>query len=280
MTAPRKFEMAIDLAASPDEVWAALTDPYELVRWFPLQAEVHPGAGGEVRWAWGTQFDWRTRIDAWEPGRRLLLHQAAGLPFDLDGRPIEGSGAEPAAIAIEFVLERLGSVCRLRVVHSGFGRGAAWDDELDGISHGWQSELRSLRHYLARHPGETRHAAWAFRTTSASSPADALARLTSTDGFAIEVTTVAAGLPWAVRTPWDELLRGEVILALPSGEMSGTAREYRDGLLRFHAWRAAGATGVGVWLSAWGDEAGLCERVREFERRAGEALARLFLEPA
>jgi uncharacterized protein YndB with AHSA1/START domain len=277
MTSPRSFDTAIELPASPEEVWRALTDPEELVRWFPLQAEVRPGVGGEIRWAWGERFDWATRIAAWEPGQRLLLTQASSVPFDLAGRPIADGSAPPATIALEFTLAKSGGGCRLRVVHSGFGLGAAWDDELEGISHGWQGELRSLRHYLTRHHGQDRHVGWAFRTlppSASTAPAQALARLTSADAFAIEVTTLAPGLPWAVRTPWGETLRGEVALALPTGEIAGSIRELGGGFLRLHAWRAGGSTAVGVWLATWWG--GHRDTVREFERRAGEALERLF----
>ena len=68
----RAFEMSLDLAATPAEVWRALTEAEELVRWFPLQARVTPGAGGTMFWSWGDTGDWETRIDAWEPGRLLL----------------------------------------------------------------------------------------------------------------------------------------------------------------------------------------------------------------
>lgn len=279
--ATRHFETWLDLAASADEVWRALTEPDELVRWFPLAAEVEPGAGGRVRWSWGERFDWITAIEEWEPGRRLRLRQQATVPFDLDGRPLAEGSAPPATIAIEFHLEAVSGGCRLRVVHSGFGQGAAWDDELDSVSQGWQGELRSLRHYLHRHPNQDRHVGWAFRAVSAerfASPAAALARLTSADGFVIDVTTLAPGLPWAVRTPWGETLRGEVTLALPQGEISGSIREAGDGFLRLHSWRAGGAIGVGVWLATWWG--GQRDFVRTFERRANEALERLFPEPS
>jgi len=277
MTTTRRFETAIELPASPEEVWRALTDPEELARWFPLEASVHPGIGGEVRWAWGERFDWVTRIESWEPGTRLRLAQAASLPFDLAGAPIAGGSAATATIAIEFTLEKSGGGCRLRLVHSGFGEGAAWDDELDSISHGWQGELRSLRHYLTRHHGQDRHVGWAVRTlasSQATTPAQALARLTSADAFAIEVSTLAPGLPWAVRTPWGETLRGELAFALPTGEIAGSIRDVGDGFLRLHAWRASGATAVGVWLATWWG--GHRDTVRDFERRAGEALEQLF----
>ena len=58
---------------------------------------------------------------------------------------------------MEFTLETHQGKTRLRLVHSGFGEGAAWDNELEGITEGWQAELRSLRHYLERHRGQDRY---------------------------------------------------------------------------------------------------------------------------
>ena len=44
----RLFEMSIDIEATPEHVWKALTDAAELTRWFPLQARVTPGTGGSM----------------------------------------------------------------------------------------------------------------------------------------------------------------------------------------------------------------------------------------
>ena len=48
----RSFSMSIDINATPEDVWRALTDAGELMRWFPLQARVTPGKGGSVFWGW------------------------------------------------------------------------------------------------------------------------------------------------------------------------------------------------------------------------------------
>ena len=81
----RAFEMALDLPASPDDVWRALTAAEELVRWFPVDARVTPGPGGSMVWSWGENWDWATRIDAWEPGRLLRLVQEDARPYDAEG---------------------------------------------------------------------------------------------------------------------------------------------------------------------------------------------------
>lgn len=49
----RKFEMEITLPATPDQVWAALTDAREVMRWFAPVAEVTPEVGGPMLWQWG-----------------------------------------------------------------------------------------------------------------------------------------------------------------------------------------------------------------------------------
>jgi uncharacterized protein YndB with AHSA1/START domain len=40
--------MSIDINATPENVWRALTGAGELMRWFPLQARVTPGTGGQT----------------------------------------------------------------------------------------------------------------------------------------------------------------------------------------------------------------------------------------
>ena len=44
----RAIEKEIELNAPVEAVWMALTDGKELARWFPLEARVTPGVGGEV----------------------------------------------------------------------------------------------------------------------------------------------------------------------------------------------------------------------------------------
>ena len=138
-----------------DEVWRALTQAEELVRWFPMEARVTPGVGGTMLWNWGEGQDWESRIDVWEPGRRLRLVAGRCPALRHPGPALAAGMSEPARIAMEFTLETHRGKTRLRLVHSGFGEGAAWDTEIEGISEGWQAELRSLRHYLERHRGRT-----------------------------------------------------------------------------------------------------------------------------
>lgn len=272
--APRRaFEMSLDLAASRDDVWRALTVAEELVRWFPVDARVTPGPGGSMVWSWGEQWDWTTRIDAWEPGRLLRLVQENARPYDAEGRPVPAGQAAPARIAIEFMLESHGGTTRLRLVHSGFGTGAAWDDEVEGITEGWQSELASLRHYLERHRGKDRAFGIAWLSTPLSRD-EAWTRLVGPGGFQFTPAAVRAGQPYEVLLPGGERLSGTVALHLPRQTLAGTVRELDDGWFRILTWSVPGGV-TGVWVG-FATYQGERSRVDEFKARSEEALRRLF----
>jgi uncharacterized protein YndB with AHSA1/START domain len=271
----RAFRMSLDLDATPEQVWRALTEAEELVRWFPVAARVAPGVGGTMLWSWGYGEDWQTRIDAWEPGKLLRLVQEDARPYDAQGRPLPPGEVDPARIAMEFTLETVQGKTRLRLVHSGFGYGAAWDAEVDGISEGWQAELRSLRHYLRRHRGQDRKAARGLVSTAL--PRDqAWARLTGPSGYRLSPPSANEGEAFEVVTPGGQRFTGTVTLNLPGQTLAGTVRELDDGWFRLLTWRdARGQTGVWAWLATYGEED---RAVREFGEEAQSALERLFPE--
>jgi uncharacterized protein YndB with AHSA1/START domain len=269
----RAFRTSIDIDASPDEVWAALTEAEELVRWFPTEARVTPGKGGTMLWSWGHGEDWETRIDAWEPGRLLRLVQEDARPYDAQGRQLPPGEAEPARIAVEFTLETHQGMTRLRLVHSGFGHGAAWDSEIEGITEGWQAELRSLRHYLRRHRGRNRRTGRALVNTPLSREA-AWARLVGPGGFTLTPAQPKEGERYEVVTPGGQRYSGTVHLNLPGQTVAGTVDELDDGWFRLLTWRDAhGNTGAWAWLATYTDDD---SAVREFKDRSQEALERLF----
>jgi len=70
---------ACNLAAPPERVWKALTDPAELRVWFAEHAEVDPRPGGAYRF-WGrhthgtpSEAEARQTLTAFEPERRLAF---------------------------------------------------------------------------------------------------------------------------------------------------------------------------------------------------------------
>jgi uncharacterized protein YndB with AHSA1/START domain len=273
----RAFRTSLDIDASPEEVWAALTQAEELVRWFPTDAKVTPGKGGTMLWSWGHGEDWVTRIDAWEPGRLLRLVQEDARPYTAEGKPLPPGEVEPARIAMEFTIETHQGKTRLRLVHSGFGHGGAWDAEIEGISEGWQAELRSLRHYLGRHRGKDRKAGRALVGTTLPR-ATAWGRLLGPGGFTLTPANPKEGGRYEVVTPGGRRYGGMVRLNLPGQTIAGTVDELDDGWFRLLTWQdARGNSGVWAWLATYTEDDAA---VREFAERSQEALERLFPERA
>ena len=246
---PRSFTMSLDLDATPDEVWRALTDASELVRWFPLQARVTPGAGGSMFWSWDDKWAWESTIEVWEPGKRLTLVENRP-PFDASGAPLPGP---PQRVAMEFTLETHQGRTRLRLVHAGFGQGASWDDELDGISGGWQSELRGLRLYLERHKGRERHHAAINRVTKLSIET-AWKRLLSPSALMIVDGTLAEGARCVVHAATGDRLAGTIAWQRAGRDLLMIVDNLDAGIFRVSTWRAEGHTGAQVWITTYADE--------------------------
>ena len=266
----RAFEMSIDIAAPSEAVWSALTEARELTRWFPLEARVTPGEGGSMFWGWGGDWAGESAIAGWEPNRRLkLIETRQG--FDADGKPLNDPG-DSRELAVEVTLESGAGKTRVRLVHSGFGEGANWDDELDGVSAGWQFELRTLRHYLEHHRGRTRIHAWA-RGSSDLSAVEVWSRLLDSEALELPRPLPSEGRPYSGRFG-SHRLSGMTLMTIPDEDFAGTASEVHNGLFRIGTFRAAGRTGVMLWLSSYYEED--TPKIKDFEREAQAFLDRTF----
>ena len=115
----RTIEKILEIEAPPADVWRALIDAKELVRWFPLQAEIEPRVGGRYWMSWGGEYAGEHRIEILEPERHLRTTMPS----------MNQKDGKPAQLAVDFHLEGRGGRTALRLVHSGFGRGADWDEE-------------------------------------------------------------------------------------------------------------------------------------------------------
>lgn len=234
----------IEIEAPPERVWRALTEARELERWFPLEARVEPGPEGRIWMSWGNEFGAWSSVLVWEAPHHLRTQWIM----------TEGGAAQ----ITDYRLEGEGGHTRLRVVTSGFPDGASWDDMVEGTRLGWVFELRQLKHYLERHDGKDRRAAYLRRRVSISRQ-EAWDRMVA-PGSGVETL---AGQVFDRTDPWQ--------LALISAEP-------RDSMVRLTvdpSHQDPEARDVTVWVSAWGEEAVLVDEVGEAWRRR---LARLFPE--
>lgn len=261
----RVIEETVEIAAPSEAVWRALTDPRELARWFPLEARVVPGEGGEVFMSWGPPWEGGSRIDVWEEQKRLRTR---------------GFLEHGDASLVEYTLEAKGGRTVLRLVHSGFAHGSDWEDELfGGTERGWRYELRSLRHYLERHAGSDRQVLWP-RVKVRGTAAEVWRRLVGRDGLTREgsVEGLKEGERYRVKAATGDELAGTVVVNDPPYEFSGTVEGLNDALVCLRTHDAGGPTPDSghvacLWLSSWGAPKQDVEALGERWKRLLDGLA-------
>jgi len=275
MTNTRAFEMTIEIAVSPEAVWQALTDPTEVTRWFASHAEIVPGAGGKWMISWDQNWPWNTEIEIWEPRRHLRLVDRASRPYDAHGKAALTS-VEPLPIALDWHLEGTGGSTSLRLVHSGFGRGGAWDDEFEGVSLGWQLELNGLKHYLEAHRGEARRVAWS--RTVVAAPTDVMwARFTGPGGIVGDpsLLELGPGDRYATTLSTGDRLEGRVVANIPGRGIQVTVDGWSNALYRLWIDRVGDKAAVNSWLSTYGMPDAFAEQFNARMRAEVERVAAL-----
>lgn len=214
----RNHETVVDIDATPDAVWRAITEGEEITRWFASEARSTPGVGGSIWVRWWEGMEMEQEIEISDPPRHLRLSTPSGKDA-------------PQKLATDFHVEaREGGTARVRIVASGFGPDASWDGLYHGTRKGWRLFGLTLKHYLERHRGRPRTVVNVFGTVPAS--CDEVF-----DAFVKEVEPVSAQ-------------RGETIAWIePSlGEGFGTAEILESD---------SGGAFVTVILSSFGDGSAL-----------------------
>ncbi len=243
----RGFELTIELDASVEDVWRALTTGEELARWFPLEARVEPGLDGSVFVSWGADCEGTAPITIWEPNRHFQWTEKMPAPGS-------GEGAEPVPIYVDYFLEEKGGKTGLRLVHSGFGEQAAWDDYYDSISRGWKFELRGLRHYLRYHKGKDRRVVWARQETKLSAEETAK-RVLGEHGRVLvgQLEGLAEGDRYRLGSAGDagSHLEGIVQVNRWPKSFAATVSNLNESYFRFEIERMGGGLEAWLWLSTY-----------------------------
>jgi uncharacterized protein YndB with AHSA1/START domain len=241
----RAVEGAVEIAATPEQVWRALTDAAELERWFPLEARVEPGEGGSIYMSWKNEYAGESAILVWDPPRHL--------------RTTWGWSDEGPQQVTDYRIEGRGGTTHLRVVTSGFPSDPSWDGWVEGTRLGWRFELASLKHYLERHAGEPRAVVYLRR------------RVRMPREEAWERLFGAGGLG-------DRPLGGRPMDVVPPTQYAAILDEPSDAMLRISTEPCLGEPDlrdVTLWLSAWGDAA---RDIASVEEAWSGRLERLFPE--
>ncbi len=139
----RIIQKEMTTRATPQQVWEAWADPEKLPQWFTDGAEGEAKVGRSMTWIFD-KFDYRFTYEILEarPEERLVL---------------TGKTAGGSALFVEIDIEQAGGRTVLKLVQSGFGEGAEWDHEYQGVNSGWEMALAILKHYLENYFGRSRH---------------------------------------------------------------------------------------------------------------------------
>jgi uncharacterized protein YndB with AHSA1/START domain len=132
----RKHEIQIEIAASPDKVWEALSTGQGISSWFAPIASVEPGVGGKTHIKWAEGMEASPNIEVWEPNQHL--------------RTTSDRPAPAPPNVVDYYIEGSGGTTVMRLVHSGFGAGADFDDEYNSTGGAWPVFLKMMKHSVER----------------------------------------------------------------------------------------------------------------------------------
>lgn len=121
----------------PEKVFAALTEPAQLTRWFLSKAKVDLKKGGKVEFTW-------------EGGHKMsgkVKRVVSGSQIAYAWRDDLGKGKEAKTLA-EFKVSKRGTGAFLKLKHSGFGDSKAWIELYGAIQSGWAYYLTNLKSVL------------------------------------------------------------------------------------------------------------------------------------
>ncbi|MDX1984006.1 MAG: SRPBCC domain-containing protein [Bryobacteraceae bacterium] len=176
MSEERTIRIETEIDATPEEVWRAIAEADGITRWFAPEARVTPGKDGKIFLSWGPGMEGEAPIRVWEPGQRLVW--------------VEGEGT-PRQKTVEFVIEAQGGKTLLRLVNSGFGPGASFDDEVDTVTGAWRLFFALLRYGSEQFPSAPAVNVWFCRAIK-QPVTEVWPRLLGSGGIAIDNTAEGA----------------------------------------------------------------------------------------
>ena len=237
----RRHETVVEIDAPVEAVWQAISDAEQITRWFAPYAKVEPGpdggmVGGTMWLSWGEGVQGTTTIEIWEPNRRLRAVSERGA-YDVGGTMEElKTDQAPARVAVDYMLEARGGTTVLRLVHSGFGRGAEWDAEFEGTRNGWPIVFRVLKHGLEVHPREP------ARQVNISMPVNMQPDKIWDRLLGAQLDGLRAGDHFSIRMPAGDVLEGTLVNTDIKGSITAVVENWNRTLMRIHCEDSACAT--------------------------------------
>jgi uncharacterized protein YndB with AHSA1/START domain len=136
------IERTIQISASIETVWTALTTAEGIRSWFGDEAEIDLTPGGEARFGW-TEYEASSHaivVDV-DPPARFSYRWAASGTARADAGP---------STLVEFTLVSTGMGTEVTVIESGFASlpPEIYEQSIEDNTSGWRSEIQDLHDYL------------------------------------------------------------------------------------------------------------------------------------
>lgn len=175
----RKQKHEIQINAAPDDIWRSLTEAEKITSWFAPEAKITPGQGGSLTLSWGPGMEGTGPIHLWEPGKRFGWTEP---------------GEHPKVV--EFEIEAVeGGATTLRLIQSGFGEGAKFEDEYEAVNGGWRTYVRALKFSLEHHLNQPCRPVCSFRMVNLKRD-EITPRLSAALGLAPSLDDLREGQPY------------------------------------------------------------------------------------
>jgi uncharacterized protein YndB with AHSA1/START domain len=216
----RDIELSVELDASPEDVFRAVTDGTELAKWLAPEARgtaPEGGKKGSIWISWGEGMSVEHELEIFDAPKRVR-------------HPSGKNGETKAPLYADWSIEAHdGGKTTLRLVHSGFSAGADWDNEFEAHARGWKLMLENLRQYFARHKHEP--AVHLPFMSKVESPHGSIWKtLLGKLGLS---GSAKVGDSFRFTTPKGDVLTGVVDHVTETRALGLVVREYDDSLLRF-----------------------------------------------
>lgn len=133
----------ISIAAAPDKVWAAISEPEHLSRWFPEAAAFDTVAAGSLgTFTWADHGTFPVQVEEVDAPHSISYRW--GGPKDDPALPLDPNHST----VFRFTLEAIEGGTQLTVVESGFNFGDDPAANMEDHRGGWDWELDELVAYL------------------------------------------------------------------------------------------------------------------------------------
>ena len=167
----RAIRLEVDVPGTPEEVWATVATGPGITSWF-VPSTVEEREGGTIAMHFGEGMDETATVTVWEPPRRFAYGTGAGTERPLDYEWLIEPGAQDGT-------------SRVALVNSGFGEGADWDRDYEGMAGGWPLFLENLRLVRTHFPAQE----------CASVPVSATVPGTPSEAYAAVLAALGAEAP-------------------------------------------------------------------------------------